>query len=100
MFLLSSLFKASRNSFFFLPVSFKLRRISFTGICGLPSIACLLWRCFTIDRSSLPHLQVVLRMRTTMALMSFFSAPVFPVKCSSRHHAYVLSAFLGFALSV
>lgn len=94
IFLLSNLFIASKNSFFFLPVKLKVCSISFIGISGFPNPAFLLWRCFTMSLSSFPHLHVVLRMRTAMALASLcVSAVFFLVKIASQVIISLLNAF-------
>ncbi len=70
MFLFSRRLKASRNSFLFSPAKFKLHIMSLTEISALPKFSCRLWRCFTMDRSSLPQRQVVFRIKTTIVLTS------------------------------
>ncbi len=68
MFLFSKRRRASKNSFRFSPAKFRLYIMSLTDISDLPKFSCRLWRCLTMDLSSLPQRQVVFRIRTTIVL--------------------------------
>lgn len=89
IFLLSSLFIASRKSFFFLPVKSKFSNMSYIGIPVLPRLEASLWRRSTINLSSFPQRQVVFRISTTIALPNFF----FLLKFGSHHISCKFYAF-------
>ena len=77
MFLFSRRLSASKNPFLFSPDRFRLRIMSLTAMSDLPRFSCRLWRWVTISLSSLPHRQVVLRIKTTIVLTKVCS----PVRC-------------------
>jgi hypothetical protein len=100
MFLFSNRLKASRNSFFFSPVKSRFFITSLTGTPCCPKFSFFLWRCFTIDFSSFPHRQVVLRIKTTSCLSRVCSVMCRSCKPPFTPHRSIIKASLFLSVCV
>ena len=94
IFLFSKRLRASKNSFLFSPFRFILYIMSLTEICDLPRFSCLLCRCLTITRSSLPQRQVVFRIKTTIVLTNVCSLVCLLDKSPIRPNLFMAFTFL------